>query len=226
MYQCDNSSKCISIYRLNDNVRDCPYNDDEQLTMVNSTCKLDYFKNYFKCKKENRCISRHLVGNGICDCTEHEPGLCEDENPDYDLSRKKVSFQTICDGFTELLPIIIDGQNQTDETECEQWSCNNTYTHCNSLWNCFDGADEIDCDRSPTINCPLYHHIRISSNTTQFMCLPIEKANNGQIDCLGGTDEPKLCRSHDHILSSGYFYCEQNNKGICLSPSYLCEHEE
>ncbi|CAF2697935.1 unnamed protein product [Rotaria sp. Silwood2] len=226
MYQCRNSSKCISIYRLNDGVRDCHYNDDEQLTMVNNTCELDSLKNYFKCTKDNRCISRHLVGNRVCDCIEYLAGLCEDEHSDSDLSRKKISFQTIGDGFTKLLPILIDGQNQTDETECEQWLCNNTYTRCNGLWNCLDGADEVDCDRSPIINCPLYHHICISLNNTQFMCLSIEKANNGQIDCLGGTDEPKSCRSNDHIPSKNYFYCEQENKGICLSTMYLCQTGE
>ncbi|CAF1072802.1 unnamed protein product [Rotaria sordida] len=34
--------------------------------------------------------------------------------------RKHISFQTICDGFNELAPIILDGQNYTDETEYEQ----------------------------------------------------------------------------------------------------------
>ena len=33
--------------------------------------------------------------------------------------RKHISFPTICDGFTELLPININGRNETDETECE-----------------------------------------------------------------------------------------------------------
>ena len=41
---------------------------------------------------------------------------------------------------------VINGINETDETECEQWECNNIYTHCNGIWNCPNGADEIGCD--------------------------------------------------------------------------------
>ena len=32
--------------------------------------------------------------------------------------KRNISFQTICDGYAELSPIFIDGQN---ETECERW---------------------------------------------------------------------------------------------------------
>ena len=34
---------------------------------------------------------------------------------------------------------------ETDETECEQWECNNIYTHCDEIWNCPNGEDEIGC---------------------------------------------------------------------------------
>ncbi|CAF1023949.1 unnamed protein product, partial [Rotaria sordida] len=39
------------------------------------------------------------------------------------------------------------------------------------------------------------------------MCLPLEKANDGNTDCLGGTDEPKLCRSNDYQPSDNNFQC-------------------
>ena len=40
---------------------------------------------------------------------------------DLRRARSKILFQTVCDGFTELFPVTIDGRNETDETECEQW---------------------------------------------------------------------------------------------------------
>ena len=43
------------------------------------------------------------------------------------------------------MPIPIDGQNHTDETECEQWECNNIYTHDNNEWNCPTIEDELNC---------------------------------------------------------------------------------
>jgi hypothetical protein len=71
--------------------------------------------------------------------------------------------------------IIIDGRNQTDETECEQWLCNNTYTRCNDLWNCLNREDEVDCDPSPPLNC--------SSN--EYICIS-PRANQLQLDAILG----------------------------------------
>ena len=114
---------------------------------------------------------------------------------DLRRARSKILFQTVCDGFTELFPVTIDGRNETDETECEQWPKRNRYTRCNGFWNSFDGVDEIDCDPSPLLNCPPNHHVCVSLHTKTFMCLPIAKANDGQIDCIGAMDEPHLFRS-------------------------------
>ncbi|CAF1508291.1 unnamed protein product [Didymodactylos carnosus] len=79
------------------------------------------------------------------------------------------------------------------------------------FWNCFDGADEVDCDPSPLLNCSHHHRICVSPKTNQFICLPLKKANDGKIGCLGGTDEPKLCRSNN-FKSTGWNFCRLNNK--------------
>jgi hypothetical protein len=137
-------------------------------------------------------------------------------------ARNHISFQTICDGFTELLPITIDGQNHTDETECEQWLCDNIYTRCDGIWNCLNGADELNCDLSPLINCPLYNHICVSPSKYELMCLSINKANDGSIDCLGATDEPKLCRSSYDQPKLENFYCNKNKSEPCIQHKNLC----
>jgi hypothetical protein len=107
----------------------------------------------------NRCIHPLKVRNGFCDCGLNEYSLCDDEIADVDYIRKHISFSITCDGFTELIPIVINGRNETDEIECSPWQCNNTYTRCDGFWNCLDGADEVDCDLSPLLKCPVHHHI-------------------------------------------------------------------
>jgi hypothetical protein len=58
--------------------------------------------------------------------------------------------------------------------------------------------------------------------TNQCMCLPLFKANNGMVDCLGGTDEPRLCRSYDHHVYEPNFYCIVNESDSWISQSELC----
>ncbi|CAF1606602.1 unnamed protein product [Rotaria magnacalcarata] len=223
MYQCVNSSKCINQDRLNDGIVDCFYLDDEQFDVSNNTYSLERVKKHFKCQNTNQYISYRLVNDGNCHCNEYENELCDDEFSNIHFSRKHISFQTICDGFTELIPLVINGRNETDETDCEQWYCNNTYTRCNGFWNCLNGADEVDCDSQPLLSCPLLHHICVSNQTKQLTCLPIKKANDGNIDCIGATDEPILCRKNHHIHTDAYFYCGNNSQRTCIYSSDLCD---
>ncbi|UJR12638.1 hypothetical protein I4U23_016813 [Adineta vaga] len=138
--------------------------------------------------------------------------------------RKHILFQTICDGFVELAPILIGEQNHTDETECEQWQCNNIYTHCDGLWNCRNGADEIGCNSFPLLNCSPNDHICVSPHTNKFMCLPITKANDGNIDCVGASDETLLCQRMLYELHNrNNFHCIKGNSGYCIAFFDLCD---
>ncbi|CAF1112112.1 unnamed protein product [Adineta steineri] len=167
MYQCSNSLKCISIHRRMNGINDCPNSDDENITSINHTISIDEIK-------------------------------YPEEASHINLQnfREHILFQTICDRATELLPILTNGRNETDETECEHWFCNNIYTRCNGVWNCFNGVNEINCDlpsSSSILNYSLDHHKCVSPNTYKIIYLPIHKANDGKVDCLGATDEPTLC---------------------------------
>jgi hypothetical protein len=227
MYQCINSSKCISIYRLLDTVDDCPYADDENITLINTPDiikKLD--ETHFKCRTSGKYISRSLVNNVHCNCPPFLFIWCEDEDQNIIHLYKNIVFQHICDGFVDRSPVLITGRNETDETECEQWECNNIYTRCNNVWNCLNGADEAGCVSSSTLNCSSKQHLCVSPTINQFMCLPIEKANDGNVDCLGATDEPELCgtraQTTSNIRVNQDFYCTNTNSYPCINHGELC----
>ncbi|CAF3923657.1 unnamed protein product [Rotaria sordida] len=223
MYQCKNSSKCIPKSYIGDGIRDCHYEDDEEQSTIDEYCLIDQTNIFFKCQTDNKCIRRNHVENHICDCKVDEYGMCDDEDLELNQKRRQITFSTICDSSVDLLPIMINGQNQTDETNCEQWPCNNTYTRCDNFWSCLDGADEVDCDPTPLIKCPPYHHICVSLNTYQLICLPIERANDGIIHCLGGIDEPTLCPVKNRLKESKKFYCKNGDSDTCLSLQYVCD---
>ncbi|CAF0787566.1 unnamed protein product [Adineta ricciae] len=223
LYQCQNSLKCIGFHRLMNGVLDCPSNDDE--TMFNDTNTQIYNqlkRTYYKCYFSNKYILQSAINDRHCDCGFSESHVCEDEDASENYTLRTISFQTMCDRFTELYPIMIDGQNQTDETECTQWDCNNIYTRCNKVWNCWDGEDEYGCESYPLMfNCPLNTRICVTLNTSEFMCLPTGKFNDGEVDCLGGLDEPILCRSK--LVYSRPFYCLHSQPPQCLTGSSLCD---
>ncbi|UJR29387.1 hypothetical protein I4U23_010599 [Adineta vaga] len=217
MYHCENSTKFISKHRLVDGIQDCPLHDDETF---NQSCSLRYANYRFSCSVNNStmCVAPLNIQDGKKDCP-----YGEDEYRKQNMSLKThIYFQKICDGIEELLPILIDGQNETDETECIHWQCNNTYTRCDGYWSCEDGADEFNC--LPWI-CPDLHQSCIFLNdTSRVSCLPISQVNDDIIDCLGATDERNYCQSVYLTRAGKNYYC-QNDK-TCISSIYLCNGEK
>ncbi|CAF1592837.1 unnamed protein product [Rotaria magnacalcarata] len=224
MYQCINMSKCISRYRINDQIIDCLYGDDEFFNLPRDAQVVSQFGKFFTCSQRNACIPYRLVKDGICHCGEEFQTLCEDENPELIDAKKNISFQVVCDSFVDLLPIIIGGRNETDETECEQWSCNNSYTHCDGHWNCLSGFDEIDCNPTSLLNCSSKHHRCVSAETNRLTCLPLDKAGDGNIDYIGATDEPSLCQFREDLSRWGPFYCEGYFETRCIPITALCNN--
>ncbi|UJR07374.1 hypothetical protein I4U23_011660 [Adineta vaga] len=197
-YQCINSSKCIPIKYRNDGNENCPFGDDEDTRGPDSIY----------------VFHEHFYTNDICINVSSQVS-------EYDYCN--ITFQILCDGYIAFHSVIINGQSETDETECKQWECDNVYTRCNGFWNCFNGADELGCNPLAAIlNCSSNEHICVSPYTNQLMCLSIEKADDRQIDCLGATDEPSLCRKSDY-QNGQTFYCIKQNIGACLSFEKVCD---
>ncbi|CAF1234211.1 unnamed protein product [Rotaria sp. Silwood1] len=207
MYQCKNSTKCISKYRLLDRIQDCPLNDDETFT---ENCSLPDVGRRFSCSIESyrTCLAPLIIKNGKIDCDNGEDERGHEEK----LIEKHIYFQTICDGKIDLLPVLIDGQYQTDETECDSWLCNNTYSRCDRFWLCKNGADEINC---PSSNCSEYEHSCVFPNdTSKVSCLPIHQVDDNIIHCIGATDERYL-NIYDDVCSFQYlFKCWNDSKFI------------
>jgi hypothetical protein len=180
LFHCPKTSKCISKHRLLDGIDDCPGGADELYT---ESCNLSH-RHRFRCTSENKCISPVLMHDYVNHCHEGE-----DENLRY---KQKLQFQYLCDEYTDLPALLIDGKNETDETNCEQWPCDNPYTRCDGAWTCPNGADEINCNS--TSKCYPNHHECVSPSTFKIICLPMDRAGDGNVDCLGATDEREHCR--------------------------------
>ena len=139
--------------------------------------------------------------------------------------RYNVSFAKLCNGINDQLP---DLNNDTDETDCNmtEWSCRATSLVCNYVWNCPDGSDEMNCTTSTENIYFNYcnsskHHFCLDIRNGDRFCLPIERAGNGIVDCLGSSDERTFCRSKYPYDYAHRYRCKNSN--ICISPVQVCD---
>ncbi|CAF0938005.1 unnamed protein product [Adineta steineri] len=203
LYCCKNSSKCISKHRILDGISDCYLNDDEEQFELSCTMNNTH---RFKCPNENICYSLFF------------PKICPSIVSPLKLS--DLSFHEICDRIVHLLPETINGENHTDETECDYWPCSNVYTRCNLFWNCENGKDEENCSKSL---CNFPSHPCISPHNGTFFCLSVRRIEDGIIDCLGGSDELRQCLQMKSISNdANHYHCLNEDK--CLQSDKLCNN--
>jgi hypothetical protein len=230
LFHCQGTLKCISKYRLQDRNIDCYESYDE---LFKETCSLN-LPHRFYCQQEKKCIPQVQLKDSSIECSEQEDQLIS--NRDCILYKKcdknNIIFSKICDGFTEMSPILIDNQNETDETNCQYWPCDTHYTHCDKVWNCYNGADEVNCSHIIyPFNCKDNEHHCVRLNNTEgewepgeqifYTCLPMKLAGNKQVDCLGSTDERDYCRLNYPHEKNRRYRCWNDTK--CIDVKHLCD---
>ncbi|CAF2777810.1 unnamed protein product [Rotaria sp. Silwood2] len=209
-FHCNTSLRCISYNRVGDGFRDCLYNEDESF----SACHLND-SNRFMCPSDpTKCLSLVAIGDGINNCPKGED---ETENNIYGIQRP-IPFSSICD----ITPYIeaTDG-NETDETNCEWWPYDTAYSHCDALWDCHNGIDELNC---PDTNCSLNEFQCKSEYLNLTYCLPlVHMFHKRKDDC---TDNNVVIQElyFDNRTSdiSKYFY--SFNKSKCITEDNICNH--
>ena len=206
--------KCLSKYRLLDNFVDCPDRIDE---IYNQSCSLN-LKHRFNCTSKK-------TGIEITTCRP-QTNLMDGMTDECRSKIKLPDFPTLCDGYLSY-DEQIDQHIETDETNCEEWQCNNQYTRCDGVWNCVDGADETQCFNS--ICNGTSGHPCLTLDTNKFICLPVSRIHDGIVDCLGAIDEQKTCR--ESKSERPMFRCLTNSTKLqqlsneteqCVSSEQIC----
>jgi len=224
LYECKNWPKVIPNRRLKDSFTDCCDNDDEIDYFVSNNCFTGNSTYHFLCSNSS-CITASSVNDDYCDCPlDSTNQICVDENrPDFDR-KHSLLFQKLCNNIRHIFndhngPVIIPTE---DETNCEYWPLVHIYNHCDGYFDNENGLDELNCDPSPPIICPSNHHLCISEQTHQFICLSINKTNDGIIDCVGAFDESRYCHKKDaYGLDIDSILCQGN----CISAHTLCDSQ-
>ena len=206
-FHCEKSLKCISYYRVSDGFEDCYYGEDES----SPSCQLND-SNRFMCRsKPDKCLSLVAISNGQTDC----PGGEDERTRDRLNVTRPLSFGYFCDGVGETE---LGGRNETDETHCEWWPCNNSYTRCNTAWQCLNGADELNC---PNSRCAVNEYECKSSRDGPVLCLPEIRMFDEYIDnCGGGTFVRKATFNNGTSYDPTKYYAW--NRTRCLDAHKIC----
>ena len=214
LFRCPNSSKRISKHRLVDGIKDCRGGEDERYP---NSCDIGS-KYRFKCPLTGKCLTPILVNDGQDDCED----VSDEEGQVYSQRKNRISFQALCDGPIDMIPKMIDGYLQSDETNCEHWSCDNAYTRNDGIWTCPNGQDEWS--GPPSLTCASSEHYCIDPVTYNLSCLPNHKVNDTKVDCIGGTDERHVCRWWYPRPPSYRFLCDHETIATCLDTTLICDN--
>ncbi|CAF3331069.1 unnamed protein product [Rotaria sp. Silwood2] len=132
LFHCSRSMRCISYHRLVDDFQDCYFNEDE----LYPSCQLNDSHRFICELDHKKCLSPVAISNLLYECSNFEDELSISEL----TYKSQPPFSRFCDGFLEMIDT-----NETDDTSCELWPCDNPYTHCDGNWNCPNGTDELNC---------------------------------------------------------------------------------
>ncbi|CAF4247016.1 unnamed protein product [Rotaria sp. Silwood2] len=228
LFHCPVSMKCISKHRLLDGISDCYFGEDESFP----TCQLNDSQGFICESERNKCLSPIALNNGNNDCKGKEDEIIENG---LTILKENIPFGLLCDNQNH--PLLVES-NETDETNCEHWPCNNPYVRCNSFRNCANGTDGLNCPKlkcqSNDVQCP-------KTLLTNMFCIPLMILMRKYLNCeVIYTEHDKSsnttinkntieCFSHDtQCTSSGemcyYLRVQQRSIGACfIFNEYFCQ---
>jgi hypothetical protein len=225
LFHCDESMKFISKYRVRDSTIDCFHYEDQYVNAtVMHTLNLT---DRFKCAQSDQWLPRPLIGNGRCldksdtlyigSCKKASDTACQFFRGVYSAPIDYI-FQENCNGISKLKFFV---KNETDETNCDEWPI----YRCNGYWDVKNGEDELNCQNTilsyithKVLKCTINEHYCAHRNGTMG-CLSKERAGDGIVDCLGGTDERTT--SCAFLNPRTPFNC---TVPTCLAVASLCDY--
>ncbi|CAF1016974.1 unnamed protein product [Adineta steineri] len=233
LYKCSKSNRSISLYRLKDGTYDCPYHDDESFT-YEKVCSFNLTdrmlcsegclpkRDVLAQNPGDICYSSELSHITECRSPTNKYNFgCQWIRAGLQIPRSEndldiFQFWKICDGQ-------VDDPDASDERNCELWkkTCNRRNEQCNYYWDCIDGSDEHSCDynKDSLFISPDYYYCFTS---TGLKYIHIKQVGDGQIDCLGATDERDgYCLMKYPDSPSQRFRCTNSSK--CILVEHVCD---
>lgn len=241
MFQCRNSTVCISRVRICDGIADCPDKDDEGF------CDSPCGEHSFKCKSTGRCISDSWVCDSDNDCSDgsdEDKSICHNRDCDPQTQFKCTNGKCIpklwrCDGDNDCH----DGPDETQSSDepahlCRLQNCttgwlkcpspNNyrcipSWLFCNEVDDCHDGKDGgVSSDESHPELCPKCEQAG-DFQCKNGKCIPLRWRCDFDTDCSDGSDEdPAMCTDLYRECSESEFQCA-NKK--CIQKSWRCDND-
>ncbi|XP_060522093.1 prolow-density lipoprotein receptor-related protein 1 isoform X3 [Cylas formicarius] len=185
---CNSTTSCIHIDWICDGEDDC-WDNYEELNCSTSNKKCDWYQ--WQCPG-GHCINSTARCNGQDDCHDgdHIAGVLSSDEKNCGTNFCSTD-EFMCVGDTICIPV--------------SW-------HCNGVYDCSDGSDEIECK----------HHCRFDKfQCKNGECIPKAWQCDGSPDCSDQSDETEHC-SHTYC-SKLDFRC--NATGRCIPLAWLCDGE-
>ncbi|CAF1047692.1 unnamed protein product [Didymodactylos carnosus] len=217
LYYCNQSIKYISKHRLEDDIVDCFFSEDEQNDRNSMIISALNSANRFKCATTGEWIPRPLLVDTSCedhsnklfigDCNTPSDLGCQFYRGVY-LPLIYYVFRENCNRHIQLYYAI---EEQMDEMNCDE----KPIRQCDGYWDATNGEDELNCPntvsyyiRRTSLKCGENDHYCMDMDGIMG-CLPKERAGDKIIDCLGATDERG--NIYNFPTKSSQFFCSAYN---------------